>query len=42
MDFADLPDFALPLIAAMTAGGLIGLEREWRGRAAGLDRKSVV
>jgi putative Mg2+ transporter-C (MgtC) family protein len=42
MDFADLPDFALPLIAAMTAGGLIGLEREWRGRAAGLRTHILV
>ena len=42
MDFADLPDFALPLIAAMLAGGLIGLEREWRGRAAGLRTHILV
>ncbi|HEV2081605.1 MAG TPA: MgtC/SapB family protein [Brevundimonas sp.] len=42
MDFADLPAFALPLIAAMSAGGLIGLEREWRGRAAGLRTHILV
>lgn len=42
MDFADLPDFALPLVAAMLAGGLIGLEREWRGRAAGLRTHILV
>lgn len=42
MDFADLPDFALPLVAAILAGGLIGLEREWRGRAAGLRTHILV
>ena len=42
MDFADLPDFAPPLMAAMLAGGLIGLEREWRGRAAGLRTHILV
>lgn len=42
MDFADLPDFASPLMAAILAGGLIGLEREWRGRAAGLRTHMLV
>ena len=42
MDFADLPDFILPLLAAVAAGGAIGLEREWRGRAAGLRTHILV
>jgi len=42
MDFADLPDFASPLLAAILAGGLIGLEREWRGRAAGFRTHILV
>lgn len=42
MDFADLPDFALPLCAAVLAGGLIGFEREWRGRAAGFRTHILV
>lgn len=37
-----LPGFALPLVAAMAAGGLIGFEREWRGRAAGLRTHILV
>lgn len=32
----------LPLIAAIVAGGLIGLEREWRGRAAGFRTHILV
>jgi len=39
---ADLPDFALPLLAAVLAGGLIGFEREWRGRAAGFRTHILV
>ena len=35
MNWNDLPAFTLPLLAAVLAGGLIGFEREWRGRAAG-------
>lgn len=42
MDFSDLPDFALPLLAAIVAGGLIGFEREWRGRAAGFRTHILV
>jgi putative Mg2+ transporter-C (MgtC) family protein len=42
MDLSDLPDFALPLLAAMLAGGLIGFEREWRGRAAGFRTHILV
>lgn len=42
MDLASLPDFALPLLAAGLAGGLIGFEREWRGRAAGFRTHILV
>jgi putative Mg2+ transporter-C (MgtC) family protein len=42
MDLSDLPDFAMPLFAAVLAGGLIGLEREWRGRAAGFRTHILV
>lgn len=42
MDIIDLPGFALPLFAAVLAGGLIGLEREWRGRAAGFRTHILV
>ena len=42
MDPASLPDFALPLLAAVIAGGLIGFEREWRGRAAGFRTHILV
>lgn len=42
MDLADLPDFALPLLSAIVAGGLIGFEREWRGRAAGFRTHILV
>lgn len=42
MDLSDLPDFILPLLAAVAAGGLIGFEREWRGRAAGFRTHILV
>lgn len=42
MALTDLPDFVLPLLAAVVAGGLIGLEREWRGRAAGFRTHILV
>ncbi len=42
MDPDSLPDFALPLLAAVIAGGLIGFEREWRGRAAGFRTHILV
>lgn len=42
MELSDLPDFALPLLAAVLAGGLIGFEREWRGRAAGFRTHILV
>jgi putative Mg2+ transporter-C (MgtC) family protein len=42
MDLTNLPGFALPLLAAVVAGGLIGFEREWRGRAAGFRTHILV
>lgn len=42
MNMHDLPGFALPLLAAILAGGLIGFEREWRGRAAGFRTHILV
>ena len=42
MDMTDLPAFALPLLAAVLAGGMIGFEREWRGRAAGFRTHILV
>jgi putative Mg2+ transporter-C (MgtC) family protein len=42
MDMTDLPGFALPLLAAVLAGGMIGFEREWRGRAAGFRTHILV
>src|SRR5688572_21114923 len=37
-----LPAYALPLIGAALAGGMIGLEREWRGRAAGFRTHMLI
>lgn len=37
-----MADFLFPLLAAVVAGGLIGLEREWRGRAAGFRTHILV
>lgn len=42
MDLTAPPDFILPLLAAVLAGGLIGFEREWRGRAAGFRTHILV
>ena len=42
MPFAGLPDFLPPLLAAAVAGGAVGLEREWRGRAAGFRTHILV
>ena len=42
MNMSDLPGFTLPLLAAVVAGGLIGFEREWRGRAAGFRTHILV
>lgn len=39
---AALPAYALPLVGAALAGGLIGLEREWRGRAAGFRTHMLI
>ncbi len=38
----DLTAYLLPVSGAVIAGGLIGLEREWRGRAAGLRTHILV
>jgi putative Mg2+ transporter-C (MgtC) family protein len=35
-------DYALPIAAAVLAGGLVGLEREWRGHPAGLRTHLLV
>ncbi len=42
MNPESLPDFLLPLVSAVIAGGLIGFEREWRGRAAGFRTHILV
>ncbi|WP_295707596.1 MgtC/SapB family protein [uncultured Brevundimonas sp.] len=42
IEFARFADYAPPLIGAVLAGGLIGFEREWRGRAAGLRTHLLV
>jgi putative Mg2+ transporter-C (MgtC) family protein len=39
---AFLLDYAVPLATATLAGGLIGLEREWRGHPAGLRTHLLV
>lgn len=39
---AALPAYVPPLIGAALAGGLIGLEREWRGRAAGFRTHMLI
>ena len=35
-------DFLLPIAGSIVAGGVIGLEREWRGRAAGFRTHILV
>ncbi|RAK56938.1 MgtC/SapB family protein [Phenylobacterium deserti] len=40
--YENLVRYALPLLAASLAGGLIGLEREYRGRPAGLRTHILV
>lgn len=42
MDLSQIQNFALPLMGAVVAGGLIGFEREWRGRPAGLRTHILV
>jgi putative Mg2+ transporter-C (MgtC) family protein len=36
------PEFLAPLLTAAAAGGIVGLEREWRGRAAGFRTHILV
>ncbi len=40
--FEDLTGYWAPVLGAVLAGGVIGLEREWRGRAAGLRTHILV
>ncbi len=42
MQIASLGPMILPLAGAIVAGGLIGFEREWRGRAAGFRTHILV
>ncbi len=42
MGLDSLPDAFLPILGAVVAGGVIGLEREWRGRAAGFRTHILV
>ncbi len=42
MILENLPDAFLPILGAIVAGGVIGLEREWRGRAAGFRTHILV
>lgn len=39
---ADLLDYLWPMVGAVIAGGVIGLEREWRGRPAGFRTHILV
>jgi putative Mg2+ transporter-C (MgtC) family protein len=38
----DLNDIALRLVAAMLVGGVIGFDREWRGKAVGVRTLALV
>lgn len=42
MDLGSLEGAVLPILGAVIAGGVIGFEREWRGRAAGLRTHILV
>ncbi|MDZ4364037.1 MgtC/SapB family protein [Brevundimonas sp.] len=42
MTLVDLLGLLLPVFGSVVAGGLIGLEREWRGRAAGFRTHILV
>lgn len=42
MNLSEIETFALPILGALVAGGLIGFEREWRGRAAGFRTHILV
>lgn len=41
-DVALTESLVLPIVGALLAGGLIGIEREWRGRAAGFRTHILV
>ncbi|MNH98863.1 putative Mg(2+) transport ATPase [compost metagenome] len=41
-DIAQAQGLVLPIVGALLAGGLIGIEREWRGRAAGFRTHILV
>ncbi len=42
MNLGSLEGAVLPILGAVIAGGVIGFEREWRGRAAGLRTHILV
>jgi len=42
MNLGSLEGAFLPILGAVIAGGVIGIEREWRGRAAGLRTHILV
>lgn len=42
MNLGSLEGAVLPILGALVAGGVIGFEREWRGRAAGLRTHILV
>lgn len=42
MNLGSLEGTVLPILGAVIAGGVIGFEREWRGRAAGLRTHILV
>ncbi|WP_242077308.1 MgtC/SapB family protein [Brevundimonas diminuta] len=42
MNLGSLEGAVLPILGAVISGGLIGFEREWRGRAAGLRTHILV
>ena len=42
MSLTQIETFALPILGAVVAGGIIGFEREWRGRAAGFRTHILV
>ena len=41
-DILEFQSYLLPVLGAVVAGGLIGLEREWRGRPAGFRTHILV
>lgn len=42
MNLSNIESVALPILGAVAAGGVIGLEREWRGQAAGFRTHILV